>query len=89
MCATTGNGDAPENAERFWRFVKRRTQPKDMLAKLHYAVLVRGVATFTFVVGGTPMCLTASLNLTPSPQPNPPKHTPTPQPQGPGRHQLR
>ena len=40
MCATTGNGDAPENAERFWRFLKRRTQPKDMLAKLHYTVLV-------------------------------------------------
>lgn len=41
VCATTGNGDAPENAERFWRFLKRRTQPKDMLKRLHYAVLVR------------------------------------------------
>ncbi len=23
VCATTGNGDAPENAEKFWRFLKR------------------------------------------------------------------
>ncbi len=42
VCATTGNGDAPENAEKFWRFIKRRTQPKTLLSKMQYAVLVRG-----------------------------------------------
>lgn len=40
IISTTGNGDAPENAEKFWRFVKRRTHPKDMLAKMQYSVLV-------------------------------------------------
>lgn len=40
VCATTGNGDAPENAEKFWRFLKRRTQPKTMLENQSYTVLV-------------------------------------------------
>ena len=43
VCATTGNGDAPENAEKFWRFLKRRTQPKNLLSKgMHFAVLGLG-----------------------------------------------
>lgn len=43
VCATTGNGDAPENAEKFWRFLKRRTQPKTLLAnRMHFAVLGLG-----------------------------------------------
>eukprot|EP00624_Nannochloropsis_granulata_P002984 evm.model.NODE_25189_length_9091_cov_16.215488.4 len=43
VCATTGNGDAPENAEKFWRFLKRRTQPKTLLSKgMHFAVLGLG-----------------------------------------------
>jgi sulfite reductase alpha subunit-like flavoprotein len=39
LCSTTGNGDAPENAEKFWRFIKRRTQPKDLFSGLTYVVL--------------------------------------------------
>lgn len=39
LCSTTGNGDAPENAEKFWRFIKRRTQPKDLFSSLTYVVL--------------------------------------------------
>lgn len=42
VCSTTGNGEAPENAGKFWRYVKRRTQPKDMLAGLHFTVLGLG-----------------------------------------------
>lgn len=42
VVATTGNGDAPENMERFWRFIKRRTQPKDLLEGLPFTVLGLG-----------------------------------------------
>jgi len=39
VCSTTGNGDPPENAEAFVRFIKRKTQPTDLLARVQYAVL--------------------------------------------------
>ncbi|CAN0050563.1 unnamed protein product, partial [Ectocarpus sp. 8 AP-2014] len=42
IVSTTGNGDAPENTERFWRFLKRRTQPKDLLQGLPFALLGLG-----------------------------------------------
>ncbi|POM65163.1 NADPH-dependent diflavin oxidoreductase, partial [Phytophthora palmivora] len=42
VCSTTGNGDPPDNCGKFWRYVKRRTQPEDMLAKLRYTVLGLG-----------------------------------------------
>lgn len=69
VCATTGNGDAPENAERFWRFLKRRTQPKDMLAKLHYTVLVRDVCARAHLLTD---CLYCKISQTEplSPQPH-------------------
>jgi sulfite reductase alpha subunit-like flavoprotein len=40
VISTTGNGDSPENSEKFWRFIKRRTNAKDMLSKMQYTVLV-------------------------------------------------
>ncbi|TMW66193.1 hypothetical protein Poli38472_003958 [Pythium oligandrum] len=42
VCSTTGNGDPPDNAAKFWRYIKRRTQPKDMLEKITYAMLGLG-----------------------------------------------
>ena len=42
VCSTTGNGDAPENANFFWRKIKNRTQPKDLLNNIKYAVLGLG-----------------------------------------------
>jgi sulfite reductase alpha subunit-like flavoprotein len=42
VCSTTGNGEPPDNAGKFWRYVKRRTQPKNMLEKLVYTVLGLG-----------------------------------------------
>ncbi|KAK1935132.1 Methionine synthase reductase [Phytophthora citrophthora] len=42
VCSTTGNGDPPDNCGKFWRYVKRRTQPEDMLVKLQYTVLGLG-----------------------------------------------
>ena len=29
ICSTTGNGDFPDNAEKFWRFIKSRKLSKD------------------------------------------------------------
>lgn len=42
VVSTTGNGDPPNNAEEFWRFVRKRTHPKDLLSKLQYAMLGLG-----------------------------------------------
>eukprot|EP01080_Neovahlkampfia_damariscottae_P011101 gene11101-3808_t len=42
VCSTTGNGDAPENAEKFIRFIKKKSNKKDLLKKLKFAVLGLG-----------------------------------------------
>lgn len=42
VCSTTGNGDAPETANIFWRKFKNRKQPKNLLEKIEYTVLGLG-----------------------------------------------
>ena len=42
ICSTTGNGDAPSNADRCWRYIKKRSQPKDLMANVNYTVLGHG-----------------------------------------------
>ena len=42
VCSTTGDGDAPNNADAFLRFVRKRTLPKDLYSGLHIAVLGLG-----------------------------------------------
>lgn len=42
ICSTTGNGDAPENAESFWRSTKLRSAAKDLYLGVKYAVLGLG-----------------------------------------------
>ncbi len=42
VCSTTGNGDPPENCAQFWRYLKKRSQPSDLLAGLQFAVLALG-----------------------------------------------
>jgi methionine synthase reductase len=42
VVSTTGAGDAPDNASKFFRFIKKRTHPKDLLANWQYAVLGLG-----------------------------------------------
>lgn len=41
FCSTTGNGDPPENAEAFYRYI-RKPHPKDLLKGKKYAVLGLG-----------------------------------------------
>jgi sulfite reductase alpha subunit-like flavoprotein len=42
IASTTGNGDAPDNGERFWRYVRKRAQPSDLLEGVRYCVLGLG-----------------------------------------------
>lgn len=42
VTSTTGNGDPPNSAEEFWRFVRKRTHPKDLLTRMRFAMLGLG-----------------------------------------------
>ncbi len=42
VSSTTGNGDPPDNCDRFWRYLKRRSHAKDLFSDLHYSVLGLG-----------------------------------------------
>ncbi|GBG27660.1 NADPH--cytochrome P450 reductase [Hondaea fermentalgiana] len=42
VVSTTGNGEPPRNADACWRFLRRRTQPQDLLQGMQYAVLALG-----------------------------------------------
>lgn len=42
ICATTGNGDAPENVDGWWRGAKLRSAPKDKFKGVNFAVLGLG-----------------------------------------------
>ena len=42
VTATTGNADPPENADRFFRYVKRKTTPSDAFQHVAFAVLGLG-----------------------------------------------
>ncbi|XP_006062611.2 NADPH-dependent diflavin oxidoreductase 1 isoform X4 [Bubalus bubalis] len=73
VCATTGQGDPPDNMKNFWRFIFRRSLPSTALCQMDFAVLGLGdssYAKFNFVakklhrrllqLGGSallPMCL--------------------------------
>ena len=42
VCSTTGNGDFPDNAEKFWRNIKKRTIANDFLHNTRFALLSLG-----------------------------------------------
>ncbi len=42
VCSTTGNGDAPENADSWWRGVKLRSAAKDLFNGIDFVVLGLG-----------------------------------------------
>ena len=42
VCSTTGDGDAPMNAEEFMRYIRKRAHPKDLLSGQRCAVLGLG-----------------------------------------------
>jgi sulfite reductase alpha subunit-like flavoprotein len=47
VCSTTGNGDAPNNAEKFVRWIKRKTHSEDILSNVKYAVLGLGDSNYS------------------------------------------
>ncbi|XP_008829434.1 NADPH-dependent diflavin oxidoreductase 1 isoform X2 [Nannospalax galili] len=52
VCATTGQGDPPDNMKNFWRFIFRKSLPSTSLCQMDFAVLGLGdssYAKFNFV----------------------------------------
>ncbi|XP_067662793.1 NADPH-dependent diflavin oxidoreductase 1-like [Haliotis asinina] len=46
VCATTGQGDPPDNMKRFWRFILRKNLPINSLGQVHFAVLGLGDSSY-------------------------------------------
>ncbi|XP_061459687.1 NADPH-dependent diflavin oxidoreductase 1 isoform X2 [Rhineura floridana] len=46
ICATTGQGDPPDNMKNFWRFVFRKSLPPTSLCRMDYAVLGLGDSSY-------------------------------------------
>ena len=46
VVATTGQGDPPDNMNKFWRFILRRSLPQDSLQSLTFALLGLGDSSY-------------------------------------------
>ncbi|KAJ7339371.1 NADPH-dependent diflavin oxidoreductase 1 [Desmophyllum pertusum] len=46
VCATTGQGDEPDNMKKFWRFILRRNLPVNSLSAVSFAVLGLGDSSY-------------------------------------------
>lgn len=47
ICSTTGNGDMPDNADKWWRQVKQRTTDKQTFEGIHFVVLALGDSNYS------------------------------------------
>ncbi|KAK3579904.1 hypothetical protein CHS0354_031423 [Potamilus streckersoni] len=47
VVSTTGDGDPPDTAQKFWKRLKKKTLPADYLSHLHYAMLGLGDSNYT------------------------------------------
>lgn len=47
VCATTGQGDEPDNMKKFWKFLLRKNLPSSSLLKLKFGVLGLGDSSYT------------------------------------------
>ncbi|XP_072933839.1 NADPH-dependent diflavin oxidoreductase 1 [Epargyreus clarus] len=47
VCATTGQGEVPDNMKKFWRFLLRRNLPGNCLSKLRFGVLALGDSSYS------------------------------------------
>ncbi|XP_017748535.1 PREDICTED: NADPH-dependent diflavin oxidoreductase 1 isoform X3 [Rhinopithecus bieti] len=47
VCATTGQGDPPDNMKNFWRFIFRKKLPTTALCQMEFAVLGLGDSSYT------------------------------------------
>ncbi|KAI7853564.1 hypothetical protein BDC45DRAFT_510561 [Circinella umbellata] len=46
VCSTTGQGDEPYNMKKFWRFLLRKSLPRDILSNLNCAVFGLGDSSY-------------------------------------------
>ncbi|KAF0984240.1 hypothetical protein FDP41_007417 [Naegleria fowleri] len=46
ICSTTGNGDVPQNADNFYRFIKLKSTPAQFFANLSYSLLGLGDSNY-------------------------------------------
>ncbi|XP_012639928.1 NADPH-dependent diflavin oxidoreductase 1 isoform X2 [Microcebus murinus] len=46
VCATTGQGDPPDNMKNFWRFIFRKNLPSTSLCRMDFAVLGLGDSSY-------------------------------------------
>ncbi|XP_053619862.1 NADPH-dependent diflavin oxidoreductase 1 isoform X2 [Plodia interpunctella] len=46
VCATTGQGDEPDNMKKFWKFLLRKSLPANSLLRLKFGVLGLGDSTY-------------------------------------------
>ncbi|XP_047379878.1 NADPH-dependent diflavin oxidoreductase 1 isoform X7 [Sciurus carolinensis] len=47
VCATTGQGDPPDNMKNFWRFIFRKNLPSTSLCQMDFAVVGLGDSAYT------------------------------------------
>ncbi len=47
ICSTTGNGDFPENASKFWRKIKNRKLDKEIFSAVKYSVCALGDTNYS------------------------------------------
>ena len=47
VCSTTGNGEFPENASKFWRQIKNRKLDKQLFSNLKYSVCALGDTNYS------------------------------------------
>ena len=46
VCATTGQGDEPDNMKKFWQFLLRRNLPRDSLSHVKFTVIGLGDSSY-------------------------------------------
>lgn len=47
VCATTGQGDEPDNMKKFWKFLLRKSLPANSLVRMKYGVIGLGDSSYT------------------------------------------
>lgn len=47
VCSTTGDGEEPDNMKKFWKFLLRKSLPKDSLKNMKFGVLGLGDSSYS------------------------------------------